>query len=98
MNPNNGQMVKNEEMGITGVVVEILNFQDAYGWMPTSQLEAEGARLARELGSDYRRLYFEVIVDVIEAEGDSEFTAGEQVNLSWEDFQNSAVIQCDGKI
>lgn len=93
MNPTKGQMVKNDEMGLTGVVVEILDFQDVYGWLPASQMEAEGARLSRELGSDYKRLFFEVIIDVLEAEDHAEFRPGEQANLSWEEFQNSEILQ-----
>ena len=93
MNPTVGQMVKNEEMGLTGVVIDVLDFQDVYGWMPASQLEAEGARLARELGSDYRRLFFEVVIDVLEADENAEFKPGEQANLSWEDFQHSSILQ-----
>lgn len=86
-------MVKSEEMDITGVVVDVLNFEDVHNWMPASQLEVQSAKLARELGSDYQRLFFEAVVDVIEAGETADYNVGEQAIMSWDEFQRCSIIQ-----
>lgn len=93
MNPTVGQMVKSEEMDITGVVVDVLNFEDVHNWMPASQLEVQSAKLAQELGSDYKRLFFEVVVDVIEAGETADYYVGEQAIMSWDEFQRCGIIR-----
>ena len=93
MKPKIGLMVKSEELGITGKVMDVLTYADVYEWMPESQLAAENARLVNELGTDYREKFFEIVLDVLLVDDDAEYKPGEQAMLSWQEFQHCEVTE-----
>lgn len=93
MRPEKGKMIQHEGLGIvTGIVFDVLTYQDVYDGMPDSSRGAEDARLLKELGTDFKERFFEVIIDVTEASPESEYGAGEQAMLSWEEFQKSTIL------
>jgi len=93
MKPEKGQMVKSEELGITGKVVDVLTFDDVHNWMPQSQYARENARLANELGTDYKEKFFEVMLDVLLVDEEADYKPGEQAMLSWKEFQHCKITK-----
>jgi len=90
--PEEGQVIKSDELGFSGKVLQVHSHADCFIGMQASQMEKENEMLHKQLGDDFRELYFEVTIEVISTDPESEYAGENLVILTWDEFQSCTII------
>lgn len=85
--PTIGQLIKSEELGFEGEVIEITSYNDSFESVQASRLTAENELLQKKLGDNFRDLFFECTVKIIHATEESEYYGENIAILTWEEYQ-----------
>lgn len=86
--PEVGEIVHSPISGITGKVVRLVTFQEAFGWHTKEELMAISGTLIGDLGENYQDRYFEAVIAVDSIDEGSEHRVGDEVVIDWEEYQN----------
>jgi len=70
-----GQIVKSEALGFKGKVVDVMGYPDTLESMHKGNLKEENTRLQNALGENYKDLYFECVIEILEHYPESDFAA-----------------------
>jgi hypothetical protein len=90
--PEVGEKVHTPISGVTGTVIRLLNFQDAFGWDTDEQLAQNAGKLLGDLGENYVERYFEVVIKVEALDEESTYAIGDECVIDWEEYQNSNTL------
>lgn len=82
-----GQMIKSEELGIEGEVIEVTGYNESFEGVHAERLTAENNLLQKQLGDNFRTLFFECTVKIIHATEESEYLKENLAILTWEEYQ-----------
>lgn len=85
--PVSGQMIKSEVLGIEGEVIEISGYNESFESVHAERLTAENNLLQKQLGDNFRELYFECTVNITNTTEESEYIGESLAVLTWDEFQ-----------
>lgn len=87
-----GQLIKSDELGIEGEVIEVNGYNESFVGVQASRLKAENEQLQKELGENFRTLYFEATVKITAAQDFSEYMNENLAILTWQEFQTCTIL------
>lgn len=87
-----GKGVTSELLGLTGKVIDVIDYNHSFEGMQSNRLILENQRLERALGSQFRELYFECVIKIESTTDDSEYKGDNIAVISWEDYQTCEII------
>lgn len=88
-----GEVVKSKKLGITGEVVDILDYDNCFDERSSYRDGYLRKMLYEKLGDDYQSKYFEVFIQVWKVTKKSNYQVNEIAILSWEDYQSCEIVK-----
>jgi hypothetical protein len=89
-----GQIITLPEKGIGKArVIEVITYADTLAGLHGEYLKAENARLQNSLGDNFRDLYFECVIEIVDHTPKGEYSREKIAVLDWREFQTCAILQ-----
>jgi hypothetical protein len=89
-----GQMISCPDKGIgKAKVVEVMRYADTLAGLHGEYLKAENVRLQNSLGDNYKDLYFECVVEIVEHTPNGEYSEEKIAVLDWREFGTCAILE-----
>ena len=83
-----GQKIRSEELGIEEAeVMEITGYNESFEGVHADRLTAENQVLQKQLGDNFRELFFECTVRILATTEESEYKGESLAILTWEEYQ-----------
>ena len=90
--PTVGQIIKSEELGIEGEVIEVIGYNESFESVQASRLTAENELLQQKLGDNFRDLFFECTIKILHATEESGYEGENLAILTWEEYQTCVTL------